>query len=363
MIRELVIQRVLVHVSGFYVWVACTLCVVMVASSLAVRLTQGGAVYSQQSLDMGKRVVYHIAGGEVDGIPRHTKREEQAVTPPKGSGTVEGETFAGHEGLAAAPLDAITEQTDKGLVPNKGHDGTVAWQYYARPYTPVESRPVVAILITNLGLSKPLTEEALKLPHNVTLSFSPYASDAKVWAKKARGEGFESLVDLPMEPSNFPISDPGPNGILSSLDGAEISSRLHWIMSRYPGFVGLLGTADEKLTASLPAMRPLLTELTARGVVLIYKKSPQNAELATLIKTQNLTAVGADMVIDEDLAPAAIMQQLDALAELAKTQGYAIGIAHSYPPTVRAITMWNEDLAKKGVDIAPVSAVVKKVYP
>lgn len=351
------------HVSSMHVWIAITLCVILYASSLIGKLFITGEIQARQAIEGGQRVVYHLTSAEIDGIPRHTKRAEPKAPEIGAGGAAVNETFEGKEGLAAAPLDTITEQTDKGLIPTAGRDGTLAWKYYSRPYEAKEGRPMVAILFTNLGLSRPLTEDVLKLPHSVTLSFSPYASDAKNWARKARGEGYESLIDLPMEPSTYPLSDPGPYGLLSSLDSAEISNRMHWTLSRYPGFVGLLGTADEKLSANMSVMRSVLTELTARGVMFIYRKNAQNAELASLISSQKLLAIGADAVIDEDLAPAAITRQLDALAETAKQQGYAIGIAHSYPTTTRALTIWMEDLAAKGVDVVPVSAIGKKVFP
>lgn len=353
------------HINGVYIWALFTLGVIFYASSLINTLLFSHDALGREALENGQRIIYHISSGDIDGTPRHTKKEEEIISRPVigEGGAVVSETFDGKEGLAPAPLDTITEQTENGLIPTAGKDGTLPWKYYGRPFTPKEGRPMVAIVLTNLGLSKPLTEDALKLPHDITLSFSPYASDARSWAKRARGEGYESMIDLPLEPSNFPISDPGPYGLISSLEPAELSSRLHWILSRYPGFVGTLASLDEKMTGNISAMRNVLTELTARGVVFIYRKTEQNAELANFIKTQNLLALGADAVLDDEINPAAITAKLDALAETAKTEGYAIGLARSYPPTQRALELWIEELDKKGVDVAPLSAVVKKVFP
>lgn len=353
------------HINGVYIWALFTLCIILYAASLLNTLLFSHDALGRDALEKGQRVVYYVSSGDMDGTPRHTKKEEEVVAKPVigEGGAVISETFAGKEGLAPAPLDTITEQTDKGLIPTAGKDGTLPWKYYARPYTPKEQRPIIAIVLTNLGLSKPLTEDALKLPHDITLSFSPYASDARSWAKRARGEGYESMIDLPLEPADFPISDPGPYGLITSLEPAELSSRLHWILSRYPGYVGMLGTLDEKMTSNISAMRNVLTELTARGVVFLYRKTEQNAELANFIKTQNLLALGADAVLDDEINPAAIMQKLNALVETAKQQGYAVGVARSYPPTQRALEIWMEDMAAKGVDVVPLSAVAKKVFP
>ncbi len=364
MLRQRLLKP-LTHINGVYVWALFTLGVIFCASSLINTLLFSHDALGRVALENGQRIIYHMGSGDIDGTPRHTKKEEDVISRPVvgEGGAVVSETFDGREGLAPAPLDTITEQTEKGLIPTAGKDGTLPWKYYARPYTPREGRPIVAIVLTNLGLSRPMTEEALKLPHDITLSFSPYASDARNWAKRARGEGYESMIDLPLEPANFPISDPGPYGLLTSLEPAETSSRLHWILSRYPGFVGTLASLDEKMTVNISAMRNVLTELTARGVVFIYRKTAQNAELANFIRTQNLLAIGADAVLDDEITPDAITQQLDALAEIARTQGYAIGLARSYPPTQRALELWMEELDKKGVDVVPLSAVAKKVFP
>lgn len=356
------------YVHELHLWIAASLAALLFASSMVTSLVFSGEKQEKQALESGQRAVLHIASGEVDGTPRHTKRTEatepEGATPKVGSGGAKvSETFDGKEGLAAAPLDTITEQTDKGLVPTTGKDGTLPWKYYSRPHAAKEGRPMVALLFTNLGLSKPLTEEILKLPHTVTLSFSPYAADAKSWAKKARGIGFESLIDLPVEPSDFPISDPGPYGLLTKQDGPEMSSRLHWLLSRYPGYVGTLATANEKMTASLVAMRPVLMELTARGVLFIYKKTEKNTELADFIVKQKMLAIGADMVADENLSPASIIKQLNTLAEKAKANGHAIAILHAYPPSMKAVSIWAESAEKMGIDIVPVSAIGKKVFP
>ena len=81
------------------------------------------------------------------------------------------------------------------------------------------------------------SEEALKLPHEFTLGFSPYAGDTGKWAVKARAEGFESVVDLPMQTEEYPISDPGSYGLLEDLSPDENISRLHSVLMPFPGFI------------------------------------------------------------------------------------------------------------------------------
>lgn len=348
------------NISGYFLWVGIALLAALWGSTLVMDLFKLAQQHESAALSSGQKVIVHIASGETEGNPRHTK---QAIEKEEGKGKGQ-DVPASKEALAPAPLDDISEQTEKGLyLPKAGKDGTVPWKYYSRPFTATEGKPVVAIMFTNLGLSKQLTEEVLKLPHSLTLSFSPYASDVKFWARKARGQGFESMIDIPVEPSNFPLSDPGPYGLLSSLDPSEMTSRIQWVLSRYPGFVGTLANLDEKLTANTDVMHVLLSELTSRGVVFVYQKTPTNGELEAMAKKQNSLVVGADQVLDNDLNPSSILRQLDNLAALAKKQGHAVGIVRAYPPTIRAMQLWFENIGNKGVEVAPLSAIAKKMYP
>jgi polysaccharide deacetylase 2 family uncharacterized protein YibQ len=343
---------------GFWVWSASTFVLSFIVAALLAKIFLSGNSLIGQAIETGQRVLIHVDSGEVDGNARHTKPKETAAPGSES-------TIVSKEGLAPAPFEAISAQTDKGLVPMVGRDGTLPWKYYARPFKGEPKRPIVAIVITHLGLSKSQTEESLKLPHDFTLSFSPYASDARKWARQAREEGFETLVDLPMQSADYlkTGADPGPYGLLEDTNPNERSARLRWVLSRFPGFVGTLAPEDESLTASTAVTTPLLTELAGHGVLFLYVKTPKNTALDDLTKTHQSFALGIDKIIDDDIAPGPIDKQLSDLTALAKTQGYAIGFAHSYPPTLAALGRWVEALGAQGVDLAPVSAVGMRIFP
>lgn len=355
--KQRLIHLIRMQASGFLFWSIISGALALMLITLLAKIFFSGHALNKYAFEVGQRVIVHIRTNETEGTVRHTLRATQNKP------SVNTERVEGSEGLAPAPFAAITAESEKGLIPIIGRDGTTSWKYYGRPYSGAPKRPLVAVTITNLGLSKSLTEEALKLPHTFTLSFSPYASDAKEWARKARKEGFESLVDIPMEQTNYPLSDPGPYGILGKLSTNDKSTRLHWVLSRFAGFVGVLAPQNEKLTADLTILRPILTELAARGVLFLYIKNSQNAPLAELAKSHTLTALGMDMVIDDTLTPSALDAQLQKLTMLAKTQNVAIGIAHSYPVTLEALSRWADTLSAEGVDLVPVSAIAARTLP
>ena len=67
----------------------------------------------------------------------------------------------------------------------------------------------------------------------------PYGAEVERLAALARSEGHEILLQVPMEPFNYPDNDPGPQTLLTSLTPEQNLERLYWLMSRMQGYVGL----------------------------------------------------------------------------------------------------------------------------
>lgn len=149
----------------------------------------------------------------------------------------------------AAPVAAVTaeqkfaEMTSHGPVPKIGADGTRPADAFARPVKPLPGKPGaprVALIVAGLGVSVSATSAAIaQLPGPVTLAFMPYGADVERLAARARGEGHEILLQIPMEPFNYPDNDPGPQTLLTSLTPEQNLERLYWLMSRMQGYVGL----------------------------------------------------------------------------------------------------------------------------
>jgi len=135
--------------------------------------------------------------------------------------------------LVADP--ALIENSVQGPLPRIADDGRKPMTVYAVP-APANAKFKIAILVNGLGQSATATKTALDaLPANVTLGFVPYASDAAEWVSKARERGHEVLLQIPMEPLDFPDSDIGPNTLRSGQEEEANIQRLSWALSRFTG--------------------------------------------------------------------------------------------------------------------------------
>ncbi len=262
-------------------------------------------------------------------------------------------------GLRPAPDPALVEQTRLGLLPRVSPDGRKAWQTYARPFDTGDRRPRLAIIISGLGLSGAATEAAIqRLPGAVTLAFAPYAKGLAQWIALARAAGHEVLLDLPMEPLNFPANDPGPHTLLTSLTAAQNKVRLHWLLGRVTGYVGVVNRMGSRFTTSESHVRPVLKELGQRGLLFVDSRSSLHSVAARMAGEVGLPRAINNRFIDAEVSRAAIDTRLKEIERIAKTAGYAVGIGSAFPVTIDRLQRWVQTLEGKGLALAPVSALV-----
>ena len=260
----------------------------------------------------------------------------------------------------------LIEKSPDGPLPKASPDGKVAWRVYARPSDPTDSRPKIAIVIVNLGVSDAATEAAIqRLPGAVTLAFSPYAG-AKLdqWLDLSRVAGHEVLLSVPMEPINYPDSNPGPHTLLTSLLPAQNLERLRWALSRFTGYVGVTNYMGSRFSTSADSLRPVLQEIKNRGLLFLDNRSTPASVIGQVASEINLPRAANDRFLDGQAARVAIDGKLAELEMVARRQGHAIGIGFPFPVTIERVAAWSNTIEDRGFVLAPVSAIASTgIYP
>ena len=243
------------------------------------------------------------------------------------------------------------------MLPRISTDGRKPMRQYAAGFDPTTTRPRVGLLVAGIGLSFADSKKAITdLPGEVTFAVSPYSGNAEALLSLARLAGHEYLLSIPMEPLRFPLGDPGPNALMTTLSPQQNEPRLLWALSRVRGYVGatsILGALRGERLADMPEqMNPILAELDRRG--LLYVGAP--GQPAPVAKAWSRSA---DLVVDEPATAASIDAQLAALEGLARDRGAALGLAVApRPVTVERIAAWTTGLLNRGLALAPVSALM-----
>ena len=324
---------------------ACAFLICLLAAGvLTITLlgrTRGAAI----SLDLPDRAGARpkIAAPEFPGSPEGAAA---AVTKPVYAGTA----------LLADP--ALIENTAQGPLPRIADDGRKPMTVYAAP-APVTTKFKIAIMVGGLGQSVMATRAALNaLPAGVTLGFAPYAEDVGQWVAQARTQGHEVLLEIPMEPYDFPDSDPGPNTLRVGQDDEANLQRLTWALSRFTGYAGVTNLLGQRFLSDSGALSPVLTYLNRRGLYFFDNGAASQSMVPMVAGQVGIAAAQSGAALDTMPTAPEIDRRLAELETQARANGSAVGSAFVYPVSIARIAVWARGLESRGFVLVPVSAIV-----
>jgi polysaccharide deacetylase 2 family uncharacterized protein YibQ len=221
--------------------------------------------------------------------------------------------------------------------------------------------PSISIVIGGLGVGAAKTTDAImKLPPAVTLGFTPYGSDPGKLVERARAQRHEVLLQLPMEPFDYPDNDPGPQTLLSSATAEQNLDRMMWHMSRFQGYVGVANFMGARFIATDTAMQPIAREASKRGLALFDDGSTPRSVAAAAAEGQGMPFARSDVAIDAVPTSADIDKALARLEGLAKERGVAVGVASALPISIERISAWAKTLESRGVMLVPLTTAMLK---
>ena len=264
-----------------------------------------------------------------------------------------------------APLEQrLLETSRHGAVPRIAPDGARPADIYARAPTPLQGKkdgPRIAIVIGGLGVSANVTRQATeKLPGPVSFAFTPYGADVEGMVASARAAGHEVLLQAPMEPFDYPDNDPGPQTLLTTLSLDQNIDRLHWLMSRFQGYVGIANYMGARFTSTEAALAPVLKEVSRRGLVYVDDGSSPRSLAGQIAGANNLPFAKAEILLDAVTTTAHIDRALARLEALAREHGSAVGMASALPASIERIAQWAKAAEGRGIVLVPITAVAIK---
>jgi hypothetical protein len=300
---------------------------------------------------------------------------QQTVTIIDGSSGTRQNVVVGTGADAAVKADAppavmaginpkLLESSRYGMIPVAA-DGLKPFRVYAAgsdaQRAAAGKTPIIAIVVSGLGVGAAKTADAIaKLPGAVTLAFTPYGSDPGKLVERARAQKHEVLLQVPMEPFDYPDNDPGPQTLLTTLSADQNADRLAWHMSRFQGYVGIANFMGSRFVATDAAMQPIVKEAARRGLAWLDDGSAPRSVAGVIAEGQAMPFAKADVNIDTVPTPAEIDRALARLETLAKERGSAVGIASALPISIDRIGTWAKQLEGRGLMLVPLTTAMLK---
>ncbi|RTK93419.1 MAG: divergent polysaccharide deacetylase family protein [Rickettsiales bacterium] len=256
----------------------------------------------------------------------------------------------------AAKIDKLLDQTEQMLMQSDhllSNDNKIEMKHEHKKI----GKPKISIIVTNLGLSRRLTELAMTLPHQCGLGFLPYTQSLKPLLNKAQIKGHEIYLYLPMQTDN--VSDnPGKYALLNSLAPEENAARLSAILNSHRSYSGIYSSYKEIFTENTQVSEMVFDQINDKGLIFILGKKISPNLQNNITRYNNIMPVS--IILDQDLDKEIIIKQLENLVLAAKKNGTALGYAQGFSLTIEVVRDWLENLKKYEIELVPVSDLLKE---
>lgn len=273
---------------------------------------------------------------------------------------------------AYSPPPAATEPPpssvpgQEGALPPDSLEQLPLWRRNALAAPATGGRPMVAVVIDDMGVDQRHSLEAVALPGPLTLAYLPYGRDLAQQTAAARRAGHELMVHVSMQPqSRSGVSgqaesggDPGPNALTVGLPPEEIRRRLDWALGQFGGYVGINNHMGSGFTANRPGMGVVIGELKRRGLLFLDSRTTPASVGEALAAEAGLPHATRNVFLDNIQTPAEVRARLAEVERIAKARGSAIAIGHPHEATLMVLRDWLPGVTGRGLALVPLSAIV-----
>ena len=162
--------------------------------------------------------------------------------------------------------------------------------------------PKISIIIDDLGYNSSLANAFIELDLPLTFSVLPFTPNTRLIAQKARKEGREIMLHLPMEPISYPAINPGDGVLMVSMDREMILKTLNRDLAQVPFVAGVNNHMGSRFTEIEEKMMIVLTELKRRGLYFIDSRTSGGSVAFKVAKKMALKTASRDIFLDNDLS-------------------------------------------------------------
>ncbi len=261
------------------------------------------------------------------------------------------------EAVIKSPQSMLKDAISQFTQPVEKTD-VLKWKKYAVAFAPSnKTKAEVIIIIDDMGMNAEKAQAVLDLPTPLTLAYLPYAPHLKTQTQDAHKRGHELMIHTPMEAMD-PDQYPGPIALMDNMTPDEVDEQLKTIFASFDGYIGINNHMGSRLTQNERIMHQVMDELKKRGLVFIDSKTSAKSVAAKIAKQTGIYYAQRDVFLDHEPTLEFVRNALTKLEKRALKRGYAIAIGHPKDVTIQGLKEWIPTLESKGIQLAPVSAVL-----
>jgi polysaccharide deacetylase 2 family uncharacterized protein YibQ len=209
--------------------------------------------------------------------------------------------------------------------------------------------PKIAIIIDDIGYDRYIAQKFLDLDAVLTFSILPHSTHDKKIARMAHSKGFGVMLHLPMEPNEYPLINPGPGVLLTSMSPDQLINQLNEDLDAVPFVKGVNNHMGSKMTTIAPQLYQILSVLKKRKLYFIDSRTTVDTLCRPSAQLLQVPFAQKDVFIDHIPEPEFIRETIHRLIKIAGSHGEAIGIGHPHTATYEVLREMLPELKEKTI--------------
>ncbi len=241
--------------------------------------------------------------------------------------------------------------------------------YPVKPPTPPVKEPAqvpnvagkgrLAIIIDDMGASMQEARSLSAIGVPLTFSIIPGLSNYREVAAFAASSGIETMIHVPMQSKGWPQRRLESNGLLVSMEDADIREHLEEFSRTIPQAVGANNHMGSEFTEHEDKMASVLRVLKGRGLYFIDSVTSPKSVGQRMAREMGIKSGRRNVFLDNEQNSAYILNQLNQAVRQARKNGSAIAICHPHPATIKTLSAALPNLSRQGITLVPASRLVR----
>lgn len=222
-----------------------------------------------------------------------------------------------------------------------------------------DKKPVIAIVIDDMGISLKRTRDIISIKAPITSSFLTYGTKLDAQVKSAVDAGHEVMIHVPMESKGN--KDVAPDVLRVDMNEKDLKERLLNMLAKFKDAKGINNHMGSRFTEDKKQMGHVMEVLKEKQMFFLDSKTSSKSVGKEMAEKYNVESANRNVFLDNENDFNYIMGQLEKTEKVALKNGYAVAIGHPKTETFKALETWIPSLNEKGFTLVHLSDVVKMV--
>jgi polysaccharide deacetylase 2 family uncharacterized protein YibQ len=223
---------------------------------------------------------------------------------------------------------------------------------------PTQSVAIIGLIVDDLGNHREGGQRVARLPGPIACSVLPHTPYATELASLCHKMGKVVMLHLPMQPEARGIIG-GPGFLHEGMAHEQLVRALHSGLDSVPHARGVNNHMGSHLTRHLAYMQWVMEDIVSQGGLFFIDSYTSVSSVALKVARANgIPSIGRDVFLDNDPDPRKIKEQFGRLINIARKDGYALGIGHPYKATLELLESELPQLAAEGIMLVSVEDLI-----